>query len=146
MLVRTPIEAIDDILTTIDDIGTLVGKHDLATYAKDIKTKRAIERSIEIISEAARHIPPIYTDLYPQIPWRQVWDIGNLLRHEYAEIADPIIWGVIKDHLKPLKKACEAIRIEVSTRPRHPEHTIITDDKPRSKIVKEKSKRRTRNR
>jgi uncharacterized protein with HEPN domain len=38
---------------------------------------------LEIISEASRHIPDDLKELAPDIPWRQIAAIGNLLRHEY---------------------------------------------------------------
>jgi uncharacterized protein with HEPN domain len=45
----------------------------------------------------------------PEIPWPQVRGIGNILRHEYQGLSDPIIWRVVTDELPPLKAAVEAM-------------------------------------
>jgi uncharacterized protein with HEPN domain len=44
--------------------------------------QRAVERGLEIISEASRHVPPDLQAPETEIPWRQIAAIGNLLRHE----------------------------------------------------------------
>ncbi|HEB79602.1 MAG TPA: DUF86 domain-containing protein [Rhodospirillales bacterium] len=44
--------------------------------------RRAVERGIEIISEASRQIPPEMKSNYPDIHWQEIASIGNLLRHE----------------------------------------------------------------
>jgi len=45
----------------------------------------------------------------PEIHWRSVAGIGNVLRHEYHTISDKVIWDVIQQDLPPLKRAIEAI-------------------------------------
>lgn len=41
---------------------------------------------------------------YPQIPWRKVIGLRNIISHEYANIDYDIIWGVISRHLSPLEE------------------------------------------
>jgi uncharacterized protein with HEPN domain len=65
--------------------------------------------AIEIISEASRAIPPELTNTRPEIPWPRVRAIGNVLRHEYQGLSDPIIWKVVTDELPRLKIAIAAI-------------------------------------
>jgi uncharacterized protein with HEPN domain len=45
-----------------------------------------IERCLEIISEASRHLPEEFKQKYAEIPWRHVADIGNRLRHGYDTV------------------------------------------------------------
>lgn len=52
----------------------------------------------------------------PEIPWKQIRGIGNVLRHEYHRIADPIVWAVVTDNLPALRKAIERIATEVAKR------------------------------
>jgi uncharacterized protein with HEPN domain len=68
-----------------------------------------VQRAIEIISEASRAIPEELKRARPEIPWPQVRGIGNILRHEYQGLSDPIIWRVVTDELPRLKTAIEAI-------------------------------------
>lgn len=47
--------------------------------------------------------------LRPEIPWRSVAGIGNVLRHEYHTISDKVIWDVVPGDLPQLRAAMEAI-------------------------------------
>ena len=58
--------------------------------------KLAVQRTIEIISEAAE------LARYPTVPWRQVKAMGNILRHEYHHLNDKIIWDVVRNELPDL--------------------------------------------
>lgn len=106
---RSSDPALHDILDAIANIDrVLIGKtfHD---FEGDWLLRRGVERGIEIISEASRHIPPELRALQPQIPWHDIASIGNILRHKYHSISMPIIWEVVQKDLPPLKAAVEAI-------------------------------------
>jgi uncharacterized protein with HEPN domain len=60
------------------------------TYRTTWSLRRATERGLEIVSEASRSIPAELQGLHPDIPWRQIADLGNLLRHEYQHV-DPLM-------------------------------------------------------
>lgn len=47
---------------------------------------------------------------HPDIPWKRIRGIGNVLRHEYHRVADDAVWVVVVDSLTPLRAAIEAIR------------------------------------
>lgn len=65
-----------------------------------------IERGIEIISEASRRLSPAVKARHPEIPWPKVAGIGNVLRHEYEEVAPDVLWHVVRDNSSPLDAAC----------------------------------------
>ena len=50
---------------------------------------------------------------YPQIPWRKVIGLRNIISHEYANIDYEIIWTVIRQHLPPLKETILLIKEEL---------------------------------
>jgi uncharacterized protein with HEPN domain len=66
----------------------------------------AIERCIEIISEAAKALSAGLRARHPQIDWRPAIGIGNVLRHEYSRIEPDIIWHIVNDKLPALEAAC----------------------------------------
>jgi uncharacterized protein with HEPN domain len=68
-----------------------------------------VERAIEIISEAVRHIPEPERAKYPDVPWRNIMAIGNKLRHEYQRVDPDIIWDIARTHLVDLRPVIEAI-------------------------------------
>lgn len=77
----------------------------LADYQSEWVIKHAVQRGIEIISEASRLLPEEAKALHPEIPWPRVRAIGNVLRHEYHGLSDTIIWRVVVDELPYLETA-----------------------------------------
>jgi uncharacterized protein with HEPN domain len=92
-----------DVAEAIEGIETTIAGTTFAQYRRTWQTRRAVERGIEIISEASRHIPDELKQRYPQIYWREIAAIGNLLRHEYGRIDDRILWRVVQKYLPELK-------------------------------------------
>lgn len=105
--------AIDDMLEAIAGIQSAVVGKSLNDYRKEWILRHAVQRGIEIISEASRAIPEDIQRLRPDVPWASVRGIGNVLRHEYHGLSDPVIWGVIFDELPRLKEALEDIFAQV---------------------------------
>ena len=78
--------------------------------ATDPVIQAAFERFLEIISEAARHVPEELTDRSSQeIPWRRIRGLGNRLRHEYERVDPQILWSVYENDLDPLESAVDAM-------------------------------------
>jgi uncharacterized protein with HEPN domain len=73
----------------------------------------AIDGAIEIISEASRHVPAQLKAMHPNIRWRSIAGIGNVLRHEYHAISDQVIWKVIQNELPPLKATVTTIKAAI---------------------------------
>jgi len=104
-MVREFRHALDDMLAAIEGIEATVSGKTLADYQREWTTKHAVQRGIEIISEASRALPDEAGTLHPEIPWPRIRAIGNVLRHEYHGLSDPIIWRVVTDGLPALKNA-----------------------------------------
>jgi uncharacterized protein with HEPN domain len=106
---------LDDILEAISGIQATTHGVSFTEYAAAWHLCRATERGIEIISEASRSIPEALKAFRPEIPWRQLADIGNLLRHEYQRVEPLIIWNIVQEHLPPLEEAIKAISAEIES-------------------------------
>lgn len=102
-----------EILEAIEGVETHTAGKSLADFQQDWLLRLAIQRALEIISEATRHIPDDLLSLAPDVPWKQIRGIGNVLRHEYHKIADDVVWAVITENIAPLKTAIEAIQKSV---------------------------------
>ena len=102
-----------EILGAIEGIEKAVAGKTVADFEREWLLKHGVQRGIEIISEASRHIPPDLRQSRPEIPWQQIMGIGSVLRHEYHRIADDIVWRVVADALPKLKTAIEAIRADL---------------------------------
>ncbi len=101
--------ALRAILDAIDGVERAMAGKSLQEYSADWLLKHGVERAIEIISEAARRIPPALQRERSEIPWRKVMAMGNILRHDYDHIADRVIYEVVARDLAPLKAAVAAI-------------------------------------
>ena len=104
-----------EILSAIEGIQSAVAGKTIEDFKENWLLRRGVERGIEIISEAARHVPDEVLAQHPDIPWKQVRGVGNVLRHEYHRIAETVIWDVVANHLDPLKSAIEAMLKSHST-------------------------------
>jgi uncharacterized protein with HEPN domain len=98
-----------DILEAIERIEHATRGKTLQEFESSWEMRWLVQRGIEIVSEASRGIPDAAKSQRPEIPWKQVAGIGNVLRHDYSGLADRIIWGVVHDELPKLKKAIKAI-------------------------------------
>ena len=61
----------------------------------------AVEREIEIISEASRRVPKKLKATESGIPWHEIASIGNVLRHDYEIVSDPVVWNVVQSTCRP---------------------------------------------
>lgn len=93
---------IEDILEAIDDIGVLGGGMTYEELCADARTVKALLYNMAVIGEAARRIPQNIRMLYPEIPWREMGDMRNVVIHEYFGIDLQIIWETIQHDLPPL--------------------------------------------
>lgn len=105
---------LDDILSMIELIENKLVDQTRGDLDNDEFLKLGIQRAIEIISEASKHVPAELLDQAPQIPWRSIRGMGNVLRHEYHRIADDVIWDVVQHDLRPLKAAILEIKAKAA--------------------------------
>jgi uncharacterized protein with HEPN domain len=96
---------LDDMLGEISAIRDATQGVSFDAFAAAWHLRRAVERALEIISEASRSLPDDLKALSPDLPWRQIADLGNLLRHEYQRVEPRIIWTIVQDRLGPLETA-----------------------------------------
>lgn len=109
-MVRSPAPVLMEMHEALSHILAATQGKTLSEYQQDWLLRLASQRALEIISEAARHLPEDLLATQPHIPWPQIRGIGNILRHEYHKVADAIIWAVITDHLPVLLQAVTAMQ------------------------------------
>jgi len=93
-----------DILNAIDEIEQFLpqGQRIFEVYKDDLKTKRAVERNLEIIGEATNRI--LTKDSNFKISHsRKVISLRNRIIHGYDVISDELIWGIVINDLPKLK-------------------------------------------
>ena len=78
---------------------------DQEAFIADGLTYDATLRNLQLIGEAARHIPDEVRQSHSEIPWHAFIGTRNRLAHSYLAISDSIIWGVIQEAVPDLLPA-----------------------------------------
>jgi uncharacterized protein with HEPN domain len=78
-------------------------------FEKDVKTVDAVTRNLEIIGEAARHLTKRIREKHPDIDWKAIIGMRNILAHEYFGVRLGIIWKTIRERLPDLRNEIEEI-------------------------------------
>jgi uncharacterized protein with HEPN domain len=108
MAEASAIPRLRDIIEAIEHIRSVTDGISLDAFEGDWQKRWLVERGVEIISEASRHLGAELQARHADIPWRKVAGIGNILRHEYERIAPDILWKLVQDDLIPLDQVCWA--------------------------------------
>ena len=104
-----PQRHLHDVLEAIDRIGEFVGDMGFAAYQADEKTKSAVERKIQILTEAIIRLDDESPGAYPEIDQKGYRGMGNLLRHSYHRVDDRMVWGTVKEDLPALRDVVKTI-------------------------------------
>jgi uncharacterized protein with HEPN domain len=99
-----------DILKSIEEIESYFENKPLnyLEYQKDIKTKRAVERNLEIIGEAVNRILKEKPDFKIENS-RNIIGTRNRIIHSYDNVADDLIWSIVVNSLPKLKNEIQAL-------------------------------------
>jgi uncharacterized protein with HEPN domain len=91
-----------DMLDSARSVVELTAGMNFHQYQQDRRTRRAVEREVEIIGEAARKVSAEFQQAHPDVPWRKIIAQRHKLAHEYGEIQDVILWRVVTIHVPEL--------------------------------------------
>jgi len=71
-------------------------------YLDSVLIQSAVERQLEILGEAARRLSDEFRQVHPEIDWRRIIGLRNILIHRYDEIRQQTIWATVVSELEPL--------------------------------------------
>ncbi len=91
-----------DMLDAARTVEQLSSNQDFTQYSNDRRTQLAVERSLEIIGEAASKVSTPFRNAHPEIPWRQIIGQRNVLIHEYGEIKQERIFKTVRENVPQL--------------------------------------------
>ena len=69
----------------------------------------AVCRNLEILGEAARRIDDDFRASHPEIPWRAMTDVRNILIHTYDRVSPEILVGIVTQDIPPLLAAVRSL-------------------------------------
>lgn len=102
---------LNDIHQSCKDIIDFTNEHNYDSFIKDKKTIYAVIRALEIIGEASKKVPVQLRKRYPDIQWKSMAGMRDILIHDYFGINYKIVWNVI-DKLPNLVNNLEQVIID----------------------------------
>jgi uncharacterized protein with HEPN domain len=78
-------------------------------FKKDDKTIFAVIRALEVIGEAIKHIPDDFRNSYPDVPWRDISGMRDVLIHEYFGVDLETVWETVKANIPKTKPLINTI-------------------------------------
>ena len=89
----------EDMLTSMLRIEEYIGDMEFRKFKMNYMIVDAIIRNFEIIGEASKNVPAEIKNKYPEIPWKKMYGLRNLIAHEYFGIDYEMIWEISKNNL-----------------------------------------------
>ena len=91
-----------DMLEAARSVRDFVKDTTAEEFLEDRMIQAAVEREVEIIGEAARRISDAFKEAHPEVPWRNIVGMRNLLAHEYGAIIQSRMWTLAAEHIPAL--------------------------------------------
>ena len=99
---RAAAASLYDMLVAAERTLRLIAGKSREDYEQDEMLRLAIERSLEIIGEAARRLPSDFRDAHSHIAWRPIMATRHILAHDYDVVNNDTVWRIVQQHVPPL--------------------------------------------
>jgi uncharacterized protein with HEPN domain len=106
---KSPIEYLRHILDETDFLIEQTSGLSADTFLGSTVLKRAFVRSLEVIGEATKHLPPHIRQKYPDVDWREMAGMRDQLIHGYINIDHEIVWNVVVNDIPALRRQLQQI-------------------------------------
>lgn len=77
-------------------------------FVKDIRLYFSVVKNIEVVGEAANMLTKDFKEQHPELPWRQIVKMRNVLVHGYAQVSDVDLWETATKDIKVLLTQVES--------------------------------------
>lgn len=78
-------------------------------FLTDERTFDAVCRNLQIIGEAVKNVPSEIRDRYPEVEWRKIAGLRDVLAHTYFSLENEILWDIVQNKVPPLIEHVERI-------------------------------------
>jgi uncharacterized protein with HEPN domain len=101
---KDPEVFIEHILESIELIENYTANKTISDFIESVQLQDSIIRRIEIIGEAVKNLPAEVKSNYPDVPWKKIAGMRDVLIHEYFGIDLELTWQVVQKDIPDLKR------------------------------------------
>ncbi len=107
---------LEHILESIGLIENYTADKSFSDFIKSVQLQDSIIRRIEIIGEAVKNLPADIKNNYPEVPWKKIAGMRDVLIHEYFGIDLELTWQVVQKDIPELKRDILKIKLYLKSK------------------------------
>lgn len=104
---------IHDIFENANKLKIFIKGLSFVDFQADEKTQYAIARALEIVGEAAKRVPMDFRNKHPEIPWRKMAGMRDVLTHDYEGVSPSLLYHTAAYEIDILLEPLRAIITEL---------------------------------
>ncbi len=104
---------LNDIIEAIGRIEEYTASFSSTEFAENKLVLDAVVRNLEIIGEAVKMLPNEIKKKHPEVEWRKIAGLRDIIAHEYFGINAAIVWDIVKNKIPEFKASIIKIRKEL---------------------------------
>jgi uncharacterized protein with HEPN domain len=104
---------IQDISKECKNIKVFTKNVSYEEFTENLEKVYAVAKAFENIGEAVKNIPKEITTLYPQIPWKEIAKMRDILTHHYFGVDDKVLWDTLGEDFDEFERVIQKILSEI---------------------------------